>query len=86
MFTALFWRDATERALATAAQSTLAAWAVGDGLLNAFVVDWPTAGGIALGGAVLSLLKSVAATRVGDRESASLSPSVGIEQRLPRSS
>lgn len=84
MFTALFWRDAAERAISTAAQSTLAAWAVGDGLLDAWTVDWRAAAGIAAGGAVLSLLKSIVATRIGDHESASLAPSVGItDTRTP---
>jgi hypothetical protein len=51
MFTKLFWRDAAERSISTAAQSAILA--IGQ-----------DAAGFAAGGAVLSLLKALAAARV----------------------
>lgn len=72
MFTVDFWKDATERALKTAAQSVILFWAVGDGLLNAWEADWTNAGGVAVGGLVLSYLTSLASSLRGDSESASL--------------
>ena len=84
MWTVLWWRDAAERALATAAQSLLAAWGVGDGLLNAWELDPMTGAGIAAGGALLSLLKALAATQVGDPDSASLSPRLAVIERDQR--
>ena len=59
MFTVAFWRDAVERALKTAAQAVILGLSLGEGF-NAFEVDWQLALGFAIGGAVLSLLTSVA--------------------------
>lgn len=70
MFTFLFWKDAFERAVSTAAQAALLA--LGAEALNVLQADWVTVAGFALGGAVLSLLKSLIASRVGDGDSASL--------------
>jgi len=39
---------------------------------DAINADWATVGGFALGGAVLSLLKALAATNIGRSDSASL--------------
>lgn len=67
-----FWRDAGERAAATFLQAALAAAPV-----NLTIADWSTARtalitmALAGGAAVLSLVKSMLATRVGDRSSAS---------------
>ena len=60
-----FWIATAERAVKTAAQATIAAWAVGDGLLSAFNIDWTSAAGIALGGGVLSVLSSIASIPIG---------------------
>ncbi len=72
MFTALFWKRATERAVKSFAQSLAALLgASGLGLFNA---DWvqalSTAGMVAL----LSVLTSVASTKLGDSESPSALP------------
>lgn len=61
--------DAIERAAKTAAQSALLV--IGADQFNVVAVDWPQVLGFAAGGAVLSLLTSVASRRIGD-ESASL--------------
>jgi hypothetical protein len=74
MFTKEFWKAAAERAIATAAQSVIAVVGV-DHLTNAFTLDWPTLGGVAAGGAFLSLLKSVAVGKFTDG-----SPSLGGEK------
>ncbi len=65
MFTVAFWRDAVERALKTAAQAVILGLSLGEGF-NAFEVDWQLALGFAIGGAVLSLLTSVASNPFGN--------------------
>lgn len=63
-----FWKAAAERAVATAAQAGIAYAVVDSVQLNVLTLDWSTMGGIAAGGAFLSLLKSLAvnaATRTG---------------------
>ena len=65
LITSGFWIATAERAVKTAAQATIAAWAVGDGLTSAFNIDWTSAAGIALGGAVLSVLSSIASIPIG---------------------
>src|SRR5690554_3562596 len=72
MWTAKFWKDATERAVKTAAQAALAFWAVGDGMFNALEADWVNTGGVALGGAILSYVMSLASTLRADPDTASL--------------
>jgi len=75
MWSRKFWRDAAERALSTAAQSAILVF--GADQLDAINADWRTVGGFALGGAVLSLLKAIAAAKtVGSLNSASLDPLV----------
>lgn len=71
MFTALFWRDAAERAVATAAQAGIGLLIVDGTTVGLLSVDWP--GGLAVVGsaALASVLKSLVASRVGDHESAS---------------
>ncbi|HEX6969094.1 MAG TPA: holin [Micromonosporaceae bacterium] len=64
MFTVRFWRQAAERAVKSAAQAALGLW-VGAEVFNAWDADWAKAGGVALGGAVLSLLSSLASGGVG---------------------
>jgi hypothetical protein len=70
MFTASFWKDTAERAVATAAQALVAVLSV-DGI-DWLQVDAKGIAATAAGAAVLSVLKSLVASRVNDPESASL--------------
>lgn len=72
MTTRKFWQNAFERAVKTGAQTILAVLVVGDGILNAFQIDYLQAGGVGLGGIVLSLLTSIASSAIGDHEDPSL--------------
>lgn len=72
IWTAAFWKATAERAVSTAAQSALLA--IGADQVNALTLDWPTLGGFAAGGAVLSLLKSL-----GVNALTGTGPSVGAE-------
>lgn len=73
MFSRIFWRDAAERAITTAAQGALLA--LGGDLLDVLQADWRVVGGAAASGALLALLKAVIAARtVGSPHSASLDP------------
>lgn len=65
MFTKEFWKQALERAVKSGAQAVILAWGLLDGVLNAFAIDWKNAAGIFVGGAVLSILTSVASLAVG---------------------
>lgn len=71
MFTLKFWRDTTERAIKTAAQSVLVGLSIGEGF-NAFNVDARLALGFAAGGAFFSLLTSLASAPFGTPDSPSL--------------
>lgn len=71
MWTMAFWKDASERALKTAAQALLSLWVVG-GAFNILTVSWGPALGVSLGAAVVSLLTSVVSSGVGDKGTASL--------------
>ena len=54
MYTITFWKDASERAIRTAAQALLALWATDiSGVLE---VDWTQAGSVAALAAVTSVL------------------------------
>ena len=66
MFAIDFWKHAFERAIKTAAQAVLTVWVVPDIIFNALEIDWELAGGVALGGLLLSLLTSIASTPFGD--------------------
>ena len=72
LFTVLFWKSAVERAVKTAAQAFASSWLVGDVALNALTLDWQSGAGIALGGALLSLVTSIASIKVGPVGSPSL--------------
>ena len=72
LFTRTFWLDALERAVKTAAQS--AVLVVGAGQVDALSADWLTVGGFALGGALLSVLTSMASAKVPGISPASLLP------------
>ena len=74
IWTAQFWKATTERAIATAAQSALAA--LGTDLVGVLDMDAVAVLSLAGGGAVLSVLKSIAAT------AATGSPSIGGGETL----
>ena len=61
MFSKLFWRDAIERSVSTAAQAFIAV--VGVGVFDVLQFDWVTAGSITLGAAALSVVKALAAAK-----------------------
>ncbi|MCX5066888.1 holin [Micromonospora lupini] len=65
-----FWKSAAERAGKSAAQALLGLWAL-DGF-NVLHADFPLAGGVAVGAAVLSLLTSIVSVGVGEPNSPSL--------------
>lgn len=69
MFTTRFWKQTGERAVKSAAQALLGLWAL-DGF-NVLSVDWPLAGGVAAGAAVLSVLTSLVTAGVGEADSPS---------------
>jgi hypothetical protein len=62
MWTKTFWKATAERAVSTAAQSAILVF--GADQVNALVADWQLVGGFAAGGAVLSVLKSLAAQKI----------------------
>lgn len=66
MFTGKFWRDAAERIVASFAGSYVASAAVFGGILDYKALE------IAAGAAIFSLFKSLAASQIGDKDSASL--------------
>ena len=76
MMTTAFWKAAAERAVKTAAQSALLV--LGADQVNAIAVDWPEVGGFALGGAVLSMLTSLASGAFGPGEGPSATGSERI--------
>lgn len=70
MWTKVFWKDAAERAVSTAAQSAIAV--LGADGFDLLQVDAAAVLGVAAGGALLSVLKSLVASKVKDPDSASL--------------
>ena len=71
MMSRRFWLECVERAVKSAAQSALLV--VGAEQLDALSADWRTIGAFAAGGAVLSMLTSIASKRIGPDDG---SPSV----------
>lgn len=69
-----FWKDTAERAAKSAAQAAIIA--LGGDALNVWTVDWPGVSGIGLGGALMSLLSSVASAGLANRGTASLTNAV----------
>lgn len=70
MYSKLFWRDLCERVVSSAAGGALAA--LGAGAVNILQVDVQAVLGIAAGTALVSLLKGLAASKVGESGSPSL--------------
>lgn len=71
MFTWRFWREAVERAVKSGAQGVLLVWGVGEGFFDAFAMDWQLALSAAVGGALLSVVTSLATLKVGASDSPS---------------
>jgi hypothetical protein len=71
MFTKHFWLDALERAIKTIAQVFLAV-VVEEQFFNAFELDWTQMAGIAVGAGLVSVATSLASSRFGKHDSASL--------------
>lgn len=64
IYTPTFWKDAAERAISTAAQAAIGVLTAGSiGLVD---VDWASTGSIAGLAAVVSLLKSIVASGIGN--------------------
>jgi len=70
MLTPKFWIATFERAIKSAAQSALLV--IGADKLDALAADWQMVASFAGGGAILSLLTSIASSKVGDEESPSV--------------
>ena len=66
LLTKRFWVDAAERSAATAAQSVLAA--IGVDQVSALELDYKQLAGIALGSALLAIMKAVALSSRTSRE------------------
>lgn len=64
MWNAAYWLEVLDRAVKSAAQAVILGLGLGEGL-NAFEVDWMLALGFAVGGAVLSVLSSLASAGLG---------------------
>ena len=62
MWTGEFWKATAERAVSTAAQAALLA--IGADQLHVMDANWETIGGFAAGGAVLCVLKCLAAVAI----------------------
>lgn len=66
MTTLKFWKDAVERSIKTGAQTILSIVVVGDGILNAFTLDYSQIAGVGIGGVMFSLLTSIASSAVSN--------------------
>jgi hypothetical protein len=71
MFTKHFWIDALERAIKTIAQVFLAV-VLEEQIFNAFELDWTQIAGIATGAGLVSVATSLASSRFGKHDSASI--------------
>ena len=72
MWSREFWIATAERAVKSAAQAPLVAWGVGDVALDVFALDWRLGLGVAAGGALVSVLTSLASAGAGPDRSPSL--------------
>ena len=76
LMTVAFWSDVAERAVKSAAQAPLLALGLSDtGPLNAFELDLGLGAGFAAGGALISVLTSLASAPIGEGGTASVLPS-----------
>lgn len=64
MFTWLFWKQALERAIKTAAQGVISAGIIGP-TTDMFTLDWMVAASFAISGFVLSVLTSIVSVNIG---------------------
>jgi hypothetical protein len=74
MWELVFWKDALERAVKSAAQAGLLA--LGGGAADVLTLDWLTFCGAVGGGALLSLLTSLGSSAVGVKGTASVTKAV----------
>lgn len=72
MLSKSFWVGALERAVKTAAQVLLVTFFAADQAANAWEMDWADMGGVALAGAVLSILTSLVSAPFGPKGDPSL--------------
>ena len=71
LYTAKFWKDATERGIKTGIQAVLL-YLGASGLFDAVSADWAQAGSFALGGFILSIFTSIVSSPFADQGTASL--------------
>lgn len=77
MYTKSFWKDLTERAIKTGLQAVLLFWGLdATGVVNALHLDWAGAGGVFLGGVVLSGITSIVSAPFGNGGTASVTSAV----------
>ncbi|MGB2791278.1 MAG: holin [Candidatus Moraniibacteriota bacterium] len=68
IFSKVFWKDTAERVLSSAVQGAITGFVLDQGVGQ----DWVNIGNVAGGMAVLTLLKCLAVSQIGDPDSASL--------------
>lgn len=73
MFSWEFWKQSLERAVKSAAQAVVLGLGLAEGL-DLFTLDWALVGGLALGGAFLSVLTSIISAPFGENGSPSAVP------------
>jgi hypothetical protein len=79
MFTKAFWTATIERAVKTGAQLVASVYVVGDRITDKFTFDWGDLLQLAAGGAVASLLTSLASIPLSTGDSPSLVPASEVE-------
>ena len=70
VYTAQFWKDATERAIKTFAQFVIVLFTAD--AFDLFSLDWQQTGGAALAALVVSYATSIVSAQIGDKGTASL--------------
>lgn len=80
MFTVQFWKETLERAVKSFAQAIILVTGLGEGL-NLFSVDFGLALGFGGGGALLSVLTSLASAPFGQGGTPSLVPTIDAPPR-----
>lgn len=71
LFTRAFWLETLDRAVKSAAQAVILFWGAGE-LFDVFTVEWQNTLGFFLGGALLSVLTSVASAGIRVKGTASI--------------